>query len=166
MRQNDFGQLHMLLWGRKLVDTGVELPVSLTMALTQMTALRVLDLMECKDLESLPESFGQLTSLQWLNLHRCYRLSSLPVSFGQLSALRESNISCCRALGSLPASFTQLTALQKLYLSWNSLSSLPESFGKLTALQWLELNEPQCFPWGVGCSACPSHFIGCQHYRD
>ena len=115
---------------------------------SQFTALQQLDLSQCSQLESLPESIGQLTALQQLNLSRCSQLESLPECIGQLTALQQLNLSRCSQLESLPESIGQLTALQQLNLSrCSQLESLPESIGQLTALQQLDLRE---------CSQLPS----------
>jgi hypothetical protein len=104
--------------------------------------LCVVEVRQCRALESLPESVGPLTALTSLDLSECVALGSLPESVGALTGLTSLYLSKCRALESLPESVGALTGLTSLDLSeCGALRSLPESVGALTGLTSLDLSE-------------------------
>ncbi|GLJ10176.1 hypothetical protein SUGI_0123440 [Cryptomeria japonica] len=104
-----------------------------------LTSLRSLSLLYCKQLVRLPDSFDQLIHLTHLDLEGCEMLSSLPHGFGNLTSLRSLILFNCKRLNILPNSFSQLIHLEVLNLSFAMLSSLPPCFGNLTSLRDLRL---------------------------
>ncbi|XP_058108867.1 disease resistance protein RGA2-like [Magnolia sinica] len=95
--------------------------------LGQLRALQTLEILDCPQLESLPEELGQLKALQTLKICNCRQLKSLPESSGQLKALQTLEIWNCRQLESLPEELGQLKALQILQIcNCPELRSLPE----------------------------------------
>ncbi|GLJ11110.1 hypothetical protein SUGI_0143240 [Cryptomeria japonica] len=108
----------------------------------QLIHLEVLDLSGCEMLSSLPAGFGNLTSLRNLKMWNCKQLSTLPDSFKQLIHLEVLDLSCCALLASLPAGFGNLTSLRNLYMrNCKQLSTLPESFKDLIHLEHLDLSN-------------------------
>ena len=116
-------------------------------SISQLTALRVLSLLDC-GLVGLPDSIGQLTALTMLDL-RCvsednYFRSSLRLadSIGQLATLAILKLDGNEGLMALPDSIGHLAALKSLSLDHcTSLVRLPDSMGQLTALQDLNLGH-------------------------
>jgi hypothetical protein len=75
--------------------------------------------------DQLPEDFGQLTALRFLNLSDCRQLRTLPGSFSRLAALQTLNLWSCHSLVALP-DLNDLKALRKLVIRW-CLSLVPSS---------------------------------------
>ncbi len=108
----------------------------------KLTALRTLNLINCKKLTALPASVGKLTALRTLDLYACSNLTALPESIGNLGALLTLDLNNCRALNALPKSVGKLGALQTLDLHrCLSLTLLPASVGNLGALRTLNLRD-------------------------
>ena len=86
----------------------------------ELTAMKELNLGDCRSLVSLPESIhvGQMhmIALETLNLYGCSSLVSLPESMGQMTALHELSLRYCSSLVSLPESMGKMTALEELSL--------------------------------------------------
>ncbi|XP_057868828.2 uncharacterized protein LOC131075898 isoform X2 [Cryptomeria japonica] len=115
----------------------VELPESLT----QLYALRKLDLHDCKYLRKLPKSFGTIINLVKLDLGYCSSLRHLPESFGQLESLEELVLSYCSALKQLPESFVCLGKLKKVTFSHcQNMQKLPDKFELLSSLEDVDLS--------------------------
>ena len=53
-----------------------------------MTRLKELDLSDCSDLRTLPDTLGLLTQLERLDVSDCTCLEELPSTLGQLVSLR------------------------------------------------------------------------------
>ncbi|GLJ17740.1 hypothetical protein SUGI_0309660 [Cryptomeria japonica] len=115
----------------------VELPESLT----QLYALRKLDLHDCKYLRKLPKSFGTIINLVKLDLGYCSSLRHLPESFGQLESLEELVLSYCSALKQFPESFVCLGKLKKVTFSHcQNMQKLPDKFELLSSLEEVDLS--------------------------
>jgi hypothetical protein len=113
---------------------------SLPRSIGQQASLTVLRLIGCVQLKGLPESICQLPRLQVLVLHSCTSLKSLPKSIGHLTSLTELNLQACLMLEGLPESVGHLIRLTKLDLSfcWR-LKGLPILIGRLTDLVKMDL---------------------------
>jgi hypothetical protein len=115
---------------------------SLPRSIGQQAGLTVLRLIGCKQLKGLPEAICQLKFLQVLVLHSCTRLKSLPKAIGILTSLTELSLPSCYELKGLPKSVGHLTRLTDLDLSFCfELKGLPMSIGRLTGLGNLGLTH-------------------------
>jgi Leucine-rich repeat (LRR) protein len=83
------------------------------------STLQELQICNCPNLTSLPESIRHLISLQSMELHCCESISALPEWIGDLFCLRSLNITGCGAIKSLPLSIQQLKKLQTLQIKDN-----------------------------------------------
>ena len=131
-----------------------ELPSSIE----NLTGLALLNLKDCKSLESLPNSIFKLKSLKTLILSNCSRLKKLPEiqenkeslmklfldgsailelpsSIRCLNGLVSLNMTNCKKLASLPQSICELTSLRILDLcGCSELKELPDDLGSLQCL--------------------------------
>ncbi|XP_034675392.1 disease resistance protein RPV1-like isoform X2 [Vitis riparia] len=130
----------------------------LPLSIQYLTGLVLLNLRECKSLDSLPNSIFKLKSLKTLILSNCLRLKKLPEILENMGTLMELfldgtairelpsligrpnglvllNLTNCKRLASLPESICKLTSLQTLNLSGCSqLKKLPDDLGSLQSL--------------------------------
>ena len=81
---------------------------------TSVPKLKRLEMIECRNLKTLPNSIGDLTELEHWNLHQCESLTTLPNSIGGLVRLKEMNLSGCSNLKEIPMELGRLTNLEKL----------------------------------------------------
>eukprot|EP01018_Ginkgo_biloba_P021067 Gb_14266 [translate_table: standard] len=140
------------------------------------TPLLTLNLENCSELNTLPDSLGFLVQLECLNLSGCFNLEELPDNICNLLSLKKLYLRDCSSIGRLPdalgrlrslaeldiwsligiqglTSFEGLRSLEKLNLSkCRRLKSLPASIGELKNLKHLEMNE--CF----SVSSLPEEF--------
>ena len=79
-----------------------------------LTALTLLDLSSCKNLECLPSNMDDLRSLETLILRGCRKLKSLP---RLPSTLRLINAQCCFSLKPSPA-LVKLSSLSQPLFRW------------------------------------------------
>jgi Leucine-rich repeat (LRR) protein len=118
--------------------------------LVKFPNLTVLNLSECNELITLPESISNLGSLQTLNLNECSSIKYLPNTLGNLKSLQTLKLALCENLTSLPDSLSELHTLETLSLSQcNGLEALPD-MSKLDKLK------------AVDVSACQNLAILCQ----
>jgi Leucine-rich repeat (LRR) protein len=103
-----------------------------------MKQLRKLEIGNCSNLESLPESIGHLASLITLDIVKG-NIRELPVSIGLLDNLVTLKLNHCRILKQLPASIGNLKSLCHLMMDGTAMSDLPESFGMLSSLVTLSM---------------------------
>ncbi|KAL3695473.1 hypothetical protein R1sor_009549 [Riccia sorocarpa] len=142
----------------------------------KLSLLGYLELVECQDLVSLPESIGQLSSLTVLNIRNCKKLRCLPESVGHLKDLHTLHIEDCRSILTIPDSVYRMTWLSDLRIfdyrpfeskivrvlreftnlkalglsTWNQLISFQESMG----LNQLETFQLPMFRLWVKCMEC------------
>ncbi|KAL2628894.1 hypothetical protein R1flu_013580 [Riccia fluitans] len=91
--------------------------------------------------KTLTGRWGGMTALEELEVSDCRELTSFPDSLGELKALRTLQISSCDELRSLPESVGRVEMLKWLYVEHCAkLESLPESLGQLTTLKFLSLH--------------------------
>ena len=88
----------------------------LSLLLKHLTNLTKLDLRECKNLSSLPNSVCILMSLKTLNLSGCSRIDKLPENLGNVEGLEALNVSGTSIRG-LPSSIILLKNLKNLSFS-------------------------------------------------
>ncbi len=120
---------------------------SLGQLLVKTTALKSLDLHDCKELSGLLPDHLNLTSLESLDLRRS-NISSK--SLGQLltktTALKSLDLRGCKELSGLLPDHLNLTSLEVLNLSGSNISSksLSQLLTKTTALKSLDLGYYAC----------------------
>nr|PNR34768.1 hypothetical protein PHYPA_022666 [Physcomitrium patens] len=100
-----------------------------------------LDLEGCSNLETLPKSMHNLTLLRVLNLKSCTKLKTLPISIGNLISMQWLSIKGCDRLTSLPKELNNLKSLTTFDISGcMNLTSLPKELGNLTTLTSLYMS--------------------------
>ena len=107
--------------------------------LWQSSALTMLQINRCLNMESFPEDLGQLINLTVLKLLECPNMSFLPHSLGQLKSLVQLEVDRT-AISELPESMSKLQHLVKLRMSRCRLTRLPESFVGSASLTVLDLS--------------------------
>ncbi|RVW29914.1 TMV resistance protein N [Vitis vinifera] len=129
----------------------------LPLSIEYLNGLALLNLEECKSLESLPSCIFKLKSLKTLILSNCSRLKKLPEIGENMESLKELFLDDT-GLRELPSSIEHLNGLVLLKLkNCKRLASLPESFCKLTSLQTLTLSgcsELKKLPDDMGSLQC------------
>ncbi|KAG6550695.1 hypothetical protein Mapa_007792 [Marchantia paleacea] len=134
--------------------------------------LKILRIVDCRNLRMLPSSLGHLSQLQLLELHTCCELQALPDTFGQLPRLQTLIIRGTNNLQSLPEGFGNLSQLQRLEISPGKyISELPQCFGRLARLQELDLESMkslQVLPDSFGQLSQLLHLtiVGCRIIQD
>ena len=105
-----------------------------------LTALTLLDLSFCFNLECLPSNMDNLRSLETLNLSWCGQLVEIHPSIGQLSKLRCLDLRYCESLTDLPSMFAEMQSLTVLDLDGCSkLNSFPKFTEVMKSLSELYL---------------------------
>ncbi|KAL3355202.1 hypothetical protein AABB24_019340 [Solanum stoloniferum] len=125
----------------------------LLQSISELGALRSLNLYNCKRLTQLPEDIGCLSSLEELSLSG-NNFEHLPQSISELGALRSLNLSNCKRLTQLPEDIGCLSSLKMLHLSGNKFEHLPQSISELGALRSLILSDCEKLtqlPEDIGC---------------
>ncbi|XVF24117.1 hypothetical protein REPUB_Repub13aG0099700 [Reevesia pubescens] len=114
---------------------------SLSNLLDNLSALKMLDLQICLELESLPAGLQNLSSLESLHLSVCDRLVTLPVNgLRGLSSFSSLWFQNCKNLASLSEGVGYLTSLQDLLINGcPELTSLPENIQHLSSLRSLRI---------------------------
>ncbi|MHA1106060.1 MAG: leucine-rich repeat domain-containing protein [Promethearchaeota archaeon] len=109
-------------------------------SIIELTRLKDLKLIDCRELFGLPESIGTLENLNILDCSGCRSLKMLPNNIGFLKNLEYLDLTKCLSLTQLPSSITELENIKSLILSnCQSLTSLPQNLGDLTSLRVLDL---------------------------
>jgi hypothetical protein len=108
-----------------------------------LTALQVLDLDDCPELElANVEDEMQWQGLLYLKFSRLPKLVSLPLGLQHGTTLQKLLISDCENLTTIPEWIHNCTSLQVLEIDGcSSLTSLPEGMRSLTSLQWLKIKN-------------------------
>ena len=126
----------LLPWS--LIYTAIkELPPS---SIECLTALTLLDLSGCENLECLPSNVDNLRSLEELIISRCSKLANLPENLWKLKCLKKlylSGMSQLEAMGLTGISC--LSLLKYLALVDNNFVTLPTSISQLSKLEALDL---------------------------
>ncbi|XP_034701582.1 disease resistance protein RPV1-like isoform X1 [Vitis riparia] len=129
----------------------------LPLSIEYLNGLALLNLGECKSLDSLPSFIFKLKSLKTLILSNCSRLKKLPEIGENMESLKELFLDDT-GLRELPSSIEHLNGLVLLKLkNCKKLASLPESICKLTSLQTLTLSgcsELKKLPDDMGSLQC------------
>ncbi|KAK1653586.1 hypothetical protein QYE76_071391 [Lolium multiflorum] len=124
-----------------------ELPKWLNENMWQLTRLELID---CKNMASLPHWLGELTSLKELFLLNCDVLCSLPESIQQLTRLENLKIWGCPELNHLGERVCLLPSSLEHLQIWNcnGIKCLPEGMEQLTNLQTLDIYDcPDLKKW-------------------
>ncbi|XP_050253014.1 disease resistance protein RUN1-like [Quercus robur] len=158
----------------ELILRGTDIKKVAPSSIECLTALTLLDLSFCFNLECLPSNMDNLRSLETLNLSWCGQLVEIHPSIGQLSKLRCLDLRYCESLTDLPSMFAEMQSLMvldldgcsklnsfpkftevmkslsELYLGGTAIKKVaPSSFDCLTALTLLDLSECgnlECLP--------------------
>ncbi|XP_075638552.1 TMV resistance protein N-like [Castanea sativa] len=126
-------QLHLGLTGIK------ELPPS---SIECLTALKILDLKDCKNLECLPSNIDSLRSLKILNLTGCSELANLPENLRKIKCLERLELGGISQLEDIILNgIGCLSSLTYLSLSSNNFVTLPAIFSQLSKLEALDLSN-------------------------
>ncbi|KAG2301819.1 hypothetical protein Bca52824_030470 [Brassica carinata] len=109
----------------------------LPLAIDNLHRLILLNLKDCKNLETLPNSLGNLKSLQELKLSRCSKIKIFPnVNMENLRLLLLDGTS----IKEIPCNVVNLSFLQSLCLSRNDeLCTIQFDMGQMFNLKWLEI---------------------------
>ena len=108
-------------------------------SIENLTGLALLNLKDCKSLESLPSSIFKLKSLKTLILSNCSRLKKLPKIQENKESLMDVFLDGS-AIPELPSSIECLNGLVSLNLTnCKKLASLPQNICELTSLRILDL---------------------------
>ncbi|RVW29908.1 Disease resistance-like protein DSC1 [Vitis vinifera] len=130
----------------------------LPLSIEYLNGLALLNLGECKSLESLPSCIFKLKSLKTLILSNCLRLKKLPEirenmeslkelflddteSIFKLKSLKTLTISNCLRLKKLPEIRENMESLKELFLDDTGLRELPSSIEHLNGLVLLKLKN-------------------------
>ncbi|RVW79813.1 Disease resistance-like protein DSC1 [Vitis vinifera] len=113
----------------------------LPLSIEYLNGLALLNLGECKSLESLPSCIFKLKSLKTLILSNCLRLKKLPEIRENMESLKELFLDDT-GLRELPSSIEHLNELVLLQMkNCKKLASLPESIFKLKSLKTLTISN-------------------------
>jgi Leucine-rich repeat (LRR) protein len=112
--------------------------------LSQLTALRVLDLSGNRLSGPIPTELGHLANLEKLDLGSNQLDGPIPATLGELRQLTYLSLCSNQLTGTIPAELASLTNLLVLELSVNQLSDpFPPELAALSALQSLSLSTNQ-----------------------
>lgn len=110
--------------------------------LSELKALKWLDLSYNNFRGPIPSSFGNLSELEFLDLSSNKLENSIPPEFGKLRNIKSLNLSNNLLTGSIPDEFQRLKKLHDLQISGNRLNgSIPFWVGNLTNLRVLTAYE-------------------------
>ncbi|XP_059663692.1 MDIS1-interacting receptor like kinase 1-like [Cornus florida] len=88
----------------------------------------------------LPEDLGNATLLESLDLRGNFFEGSIPKSFGNLGKLKFLGLSGNNLTGQIPPELGRLAALESMVLGYNEFEGkIPSTFGNLTSLKYLDL---------------------------
>ena len=122
-----------------ILDLAYSKIVTLPEGISDLRALRLLQLDGCKELKSLPSNMGTLSQLSILSMRFCTQLEFLPESLGLLQGLFAFHAPGCK-FAALPATIGHLGKLHHLDISYcKRLKELPPEFCNLTCLEALNL---------------------------
>ena len=122
-----------------ILDLAYSKIVTLPEGISDLRALRLLQLDGCKELKRLPSNMRTLSQLSMLSLRFCTHLEFLPESVGSLQGLFAFHAPGCK-FAALPATIGHLGKLHHLDISYcKDLKELPPEFCNLTCLQALNL---------------------------
>ncbi|XP_059645236.1 disease resistance protein Roq1-like [Cornus florida] len=120
-------------------------------SIEHLSNLTLLDLSECKNLTSLPETIYRLSCLKTLKLSGCLKFEEFPEIFGDMVCLSVLYLDRTAIKEVQSASIEHLTSLTLLDLSeCKDLTSLPETICRLSCLRTLKL------------SGCAQNLRNCQ----
>ncbi|XP_030953273.1 putative disease resistance protein RGA4 [Quercus lobata] len=116
---------------------------SLPEGLQYLHSLRVLNIVDCKNLLSFPvNGLRGLSSLQRLWIQNCDKFCSLSEGIQYLTSLEDLLINGCPELVSLPKQIGCLTSLSSLSIEYcDNLISIPDELQNLTALKTLRIER-------------------------
>lgn len=115
--------------------SGLELQGNIT-PISQLRALKWLDLSSNNFRGSIPQAFGNLSELEVLDLSFNKFGNMIPVELGRLRSLRSLNLSSNLLTGPIPNELEGLEKLQEFQVYANNLNgSIPDWVGNLTSLR-------------------------------
>ncbi|XP_052292968.1 disease resistance protein Roq1-like isoform X1 [Citrus sinensis] len=92
-------------------------------------------------IRELPVSIELLSGLVLLNLKDCRNLETLPITTGSLKCLKTLVLSGCSKIVKFPESVISMEDLSELFLDRTSITEVPSSIELLTKLRLLNLND-------------------------
>ena len=115
----------------------------LSSSIEHLKGLIWLELNNCENLETLPNSIGNLTRLQDLLVHNCPRLQKLPNSLRSLQCcLKTLDLSGCNLMeGEIPSDLWCLSSLKCLDVSGNHIRRIPTGIIQLSKLKRLYMSH-------------------------
>ncbi|KAK9290083.1 hypothetical protein L1049_008247 [Liquidambar formosana] len=117
---------------------------SIPSAFGNLSELEFLDLSLNKFGSSIPQELGSLRNLRSLNLSNNLLIGEIPDELQSLEKLQEFQISGNRLNGSIPLWVGNLTSLRFFTAYENELGGkIPENLGSVSELQWLNLHSNQ-----------------------
>ncbi|CAN6453650.1 unnamed protein product [Victoria cruziana] len=123
-----------------LLLSGYQLSGNLSLV-SELRALKRIDLSFNNFLGAIPSVFGLLTELEFLDLSMNKFSGSIPPTLGGLRSLRSLNLSTNSLTGGIPPELSSLRQLENLNLNQNKLKGqIPEELVVLKSLQELQLS--------------------------
>ncbi|KAJ6358309.1 hypothetical protein OIU76_000084 [Salix suchowensis] len=103
----------------------------------KLTCIRSLNLSE-SSIEEIPKVVGKLIHLRHLNLKDCIELVSLPETMCDLCNLQSLDVTGCSSLKELPRATVKLVNLRHLCIDGSGVAFMPKGIERLTCLRTLD----------------------------
>ncbi|KAJ6417834.1 hypothetical protein OIU84_001254 [Salix udensis] len=103
----------------------------------QLTCIRSLN-MSGSSIEEIPKEVGKLIHLRHLNLNDCRELVSLPETMCDLCNLQSLDVMWCCSLKKLPLATVKLVNLRHLCIDGSGVAFMPKGIERLTCLRTLD----------------------------
>ncbi|KAJ6889212.1 hypothetical protein NC652_030111 [Populus alba x Populus x berolinensis] len=104
----------------------------------QLTCIRSLNL-SWSSIKEIPKEVGKLIHLRHLNLADCGELESLPETTCDLCNLQSLDVTWCRSLKELPKAIGKLIKLRHLQIYGSGVGFIPKGIERITCLRTLDV---------------------------
>ncbi|KAJ6882788.1 disease resistance protein RGA4 [Populus alba x Populus x berolinensis] len=104
----------------------------------QLTCIRSLNL-SWSSIKEIPKEVGKLIHLRHLNLADCGELESLPETTCDLCNLQSLDVTWCRSLKELPKAIGKLIKLRHLQIYGSGVAFIPKGIERITCLRTLDV---------------------------
>ncbi|KAJ6889210.1 disease resistance protein RGA3 isoform X6 [Populus alba x Populus x berolinensis] len=124
-----------------LIDTSSRDPslgAALLDVFKQLTCIRSLNL-SWSSIKEIPKEVGKLIHLRHLNLADCGELESLPETTCDLCNLQSLDVTWCRSLKELPKAIGKLIKLRHLQIYGSGVGFIPKGIERITCLRTLDV---------------------------